>query len=125
MNNYDWTPLHIACYNGDLTTVTRLLKIPLNIDEKDNYGCTALHRAVQSGFYVLVQTLLNKGADANIQNNAGNTPLHWALQWGYAKIINILIKYTDPSLENREGQLISNILKNKKFVEYTEIDDLA
>lgn len=124
-NQYGWTPLHIASYNGELSKVNLLLKSTAHINTKDNTGCTPLHRAVQSGFITLVETLINKGANANIQNNAGNTPLHWALQWGYIKIINFLIKHTNLSIQNMEDQVLFDILKNKNFVEYKEIDDLV
>lgn len=125
---YGWTPLHVACYYGNLDEVISILNKTRNkvttINAIDNCGCTSLHRAVQSGSHLLVNMLIDKGADANIQNNNDNSPLHWALQWGYVKIIDILIKYTNLSLENREGRIISNIIENDKFIKYKKVDDL-
>lgn len=74
------SPLHWACFNGDLDMVTYLLNAGADIRMRDNDGYTPLHKAVWKGRLDCVRYLLERGADPTMNSNKGFTPLHLAVQ---------------------------------------------
>jgi ankyrin repeat protein len=57
--------LFIACRNGDVEKVTKLLDSGVNVNSADAMGKTALYHACSGGNLEAVKLLLDKGADVN------------------------------------------------------------
>jgi len=73
------TPLHYACYNGDIDIVKELLTAPgggADPDAVDAAGETPLHRACINRKVEVVKLLLLYGADPAITDMNGVSPLH-------------------------------------------------
>jgi hypothetical protein len=77
-----YTPLTIACKNGNYTVASILLEFGASPKITDDYGVSALHWASNLQDSSLVKLLLSKGqltnADLSVQDNFGATPLHFA-----------------------------------------------
>ncbi|KAK4199630.1 putative serine threonine protein kinase [Triangularia verruculosa] len=89
------TPLHSACYQGNLDLVHALLhasKKPKMDLGNTKYG-TPLHCAVIGGSIDVVLLLLNSGAQANLVDRRGNTPLHVAARLNRPSILRVLIRH--------------------------------
>ena len=68
-----YTPLMMACEDGNLATV-RSLASPETLEARNQVlstqaGYTALGLAIKSGFPEIVKELITRGADVNSQNN--------------------------------------------------------
>ncbi len=101
--------LHEACEEGDLKTVTRLIKAGAIIDTRRNnyfHGETPLHLAVESGHIEIVKLLIKNKADLTLTvgRNAPNckmSPLHTAANGGHLNIIKLLLENgADPKARN-------------------------
>ena len=54
------TPLHVACRNGNLVQVTKILSSPkVNINARDYNNWTPLHEAISHGQLPCINKLLN------------------------------------------------------------------
>lgn len=73
------TPLHHACWNGDVEMARVLLKHGGSalLQAKSGYGSTPLHCAADKGHTSTVLMLLQAGANSNAKNSGGLTPLHY------------------------------------------------
>ena len=80
------TILHVACENGEIDLVQKLLKVGADPNVTDEYGFTPLsvrtgsggtilHVACDKGDINLVTKLLEAGADPNVTDKFGFTPL--------------------------------------------------
>ena len=70
-----WTALAIACKNGDLLSVTTLLKARASVDSTDRSVPSPLLRAASSNFHQVASALLSAKAFVNKPNAQGVTPL--------------------------------------------------
>jgi hypothetical protein len=101
-----WTPLHSACVQNNVPTVTKLLELCCEVNAKTDKGQTALHLAVFTGSLEIVNLLLGKKADVNVFTlNERMSPLHMACESGYRSIAHALIEagadVTKPNLMKR------------------------
>uniref|UniRef100_A0A1B0DFA4 Uncharacterized protein n=1 Tax=Phlebotomus papatasi TaxID=29031 RepID=A0A1B0DFA4_PHLPP len=95
----DWTPLHLAAFNGDLSIVEFLIqKIEEQniskedgIDHPSNDGFTPLHAASSNGHLDVVMFLISQGANVQAVNDEGWTILHAAAQNGCLPVVQYLI----------------------------------
>ncbi|XP_036354558.1 E3 ubiquitin-protein ligase MIB2-like [Octopus sinensis] len=87
------TPLHVACYWGNLHTVGLLLgHNGIDANVVDNDGDTPLHLAVRGQEYQVVCLLLKQGSvQLDIQNNQKRTPLLEAVSRGHLGMTHKLI----------------------------------
>ena len=74
-DEYGFTALTWASYNGHSDVVKILVTAGANLEHKDNNGFTALTAAAQMGHSDVVKILLSIGADKFTKNNAGQTPV--------------------------------------------------
>ena len=84
------TPLHYACYRGNLEVIrwfhTNYDNIPTLLTTTNKKGSNCLHVACQKGHIELVKYLLELGLPINCQNNSGNTPFHMACENGHVEL---------------------------------------
>jgi len=124
------TPLHWACYKGDLGVVRYLLtsRGAIMLEATDNGGKTPLLLACYQGRLAVVQELVACGANLEATDNGGSTPLHlaclhchlalvqaigddgrsslrWACHGGNMAIVGLLVDSNRDSLfvQNEEG----------------------
>lgn len=105
-DEYDNTPFHFACREGDEQSALLLLKTRgANIDAQNSSGNTALHLASKDHKLNMVNFLLSQGADVNALDNNKNSPLHLAMKPGSLKFIMKLLEVPNIliNLENAEG----------------------
>jgi ankyrin repeat protein len=98
------TPLMVAVFHQDITTIECLLKNPnIIINQQTNTGLTALIWAIFSQNKSIINLLLNAGADPEIANDKGNTPLQMAETIKKPKIIDLIQKAIDKK-HKRQGK---------------------
>ena len=89
------TPLHVACIEGNLKSVEKLINQGHKINIRDNCGWLPLHEASNHGHAEIVQLLISNGAlvsDGNGRGCDGTTPLHDACTNGHLSVIRTLLK---------------------------------
>ncbi len=74
------TALHVSVGQGDIVSVVNLLKLPVNLNQRDGLGQTALYAAVAIKNIDMVKVLLDRGARFRVSDDAGRTPLMWAIE---------------------------------------------
>ena len=67
------TPLHVACYKGNLKIAQLLARSGADLNSIDKDGNTPLHLASISGHGTIVSWLLSRGPNILIKNNSGKT----------------------------------------------------
>ncbi|XP_061223548.1 NF-kappa-B inhibitor alpha, partial [Neopsephotus bourkii] len=94
------TPLHIACQQGSLRSVSVLTQYCqphhlLAVLQATNYnGHTCLHLASIQGYLAVVEYLLSLGADVNAQEPCnGRTALHLAVDLQNSDLVSLLVKH--------------------------------
>jgi len=93
-NSDGWTPLHLACYFGQVESARLLLSLGAEIHTKaKNLNKNMpLHAAVANKQIQAVILLLDNGADINAKQSGGWTSLHEASLLGDERMVNLLIK---------------------------------
>ncbi len=74
----EWTPLHVAAYNGDVATMNALFEGKPEVNMLDAQGRTPLHIAMQHGQIDIVTLLISNGADGSLRDAQNKTPLEYA-----------------------------------------------
>lgn len=76
---HDRALLHrMARRNSYEDKVRFLLRMGVDINERNSIGATPLHGMAWNKKPGMLQFFIDNGADINAQDNRGNTPLHWA-----------------------------------------------
>lgn len=73
-----WSPLHVACRQGNLETVKLLIRLGANVNTVNAGGHSPLHEAAYRGYDKILLELLKEGAKPNMKSNQLRTPLHEA-----------------------------------------------
>ncbi|KYM99255.1 Tonsoku-like protein, partial [Cyphomyrmex costatus] len=90
------TPLHVACINGDIGAVEKLLSSGHSTNVRDHYGWSPLHEAANHGYVEVAKLLLKHGANVNDPGGPsckGVTPLHDAASCGHSSMMHLLIQH--------------------------------
>lgn len=94
VNNIDsngWTPLHHACYIGDIESAKFLIANGSKVNAYSNKGRTPLHFAAMNNHVDVVQALLVSGAEIEWQDDNKCTPLHLACKKGSFNAMHLLL----------------------------------
>ena len=81
-----------ASYEGDIDTISALLKQGERPDTQDAIGWTPLMVAAAENHIDIVNLMLEYGANVNIENVWGRTALHFASRYGFTDIVTTLVK---------------------------------
>ncbi|CAG2207408.1 ANK [Mytilus edulis] len=84
------SPLHFACFEGNIDIVSCLLDHNANINMTKEDGTTPLFLHVKIGHEDIVRLLLDKGADTQICRLDGASPLTIATDNGHTSIVMML-----------------------------------
>jgi ankyrin repeat protein len=132
----DRTPLHVACYHGQVYVVEALLDCGAQVNAADVRGHTPLHQvSLGIGNYDyksssmeswdiekhpgrvrrLAPLLLEHGADINAQNDVYETPLHLASRLRLHDMARFLLNHgADVNLKNSDGKSPLQVATGRK-----------
>ena len=114
-NSYGSTPLHVACYYGNVEFAQALLENGAKFDHPNIDKRTPLHFACGEGCKELVTALVEKGANVNAQDKDGCTPLHRACEAGNPEVVlTLLLHGGDSSILSNEGKTPLEVAEKKK-----------
>ena len=103
-NDFGFTPLILACYQGNNEVAIFLIKKNADINYVSDEG-TALMAAVVKGNLELVKALLMNKANLDLTNSKGTTALMYAVQFNNYEITKLLLEYkANKTLINNEGK---------------------
>ena len=114
------TPLHAACWAGDLAEVKRLVGDGANVNHLDSAGESPLHGAAAWGHTDVVRFLVSSGAAVNVPGTTDLSRLHWAAGWGNVETVRVLVEAgADVRAKNQFGETPCDIAVSKRKVEAT------
>lgn len=87
-----FTPLILACYNGNDDVATFLIQQKANLNNVSPNG-TALMASVVKNNQKLAKLLLENKANPDLQDGNGFTALHYAIQFRNYEMIALLMQY--------------------------------
>lgn len=112
VNENGYSPLVLACYNGNDAIVTFLADKVDNINGTTNYG-SPLMAATVKGYIKIVNILLKHKADPNITDAKGVTAGHYAVMFRKYSIIEMLVEANaDFNLKDDNGKSALDYAKN-------------
>ncbi|XP_065335555.1 ankyrin repeat family A protein 2 [Cloeon dipterum] len=104
------TPLHWACFYGQLPTVQLLLQKGASINKEGKEGETALHLAAANGHHDTLKALLSKGADIDHVDENSNTALMYAAFGDHPHCVNeLLVRGADFTMKNINNDSVLGI----------------
>ena len=117
------TPLHMAAYKGQKSTVEYLLSRPgMFKDPVDNRGYTPLILAASAGHSEVVDLLLGAGCDLKIACGDGGTALHKAAGQGHLLVVESLLKAgADPKVADRSGKTPLKLAQDKRKADWSQV----
>ncbi|CAG2229612.1 unnamed protein product [Mytilus edulis] len=105
------TPLYVACENGHLQLLKKLLYYGADVSLKKKSGDSPLSAACENGHTSVVRELLaHSNVNKDDQNMKGYSPLYLACQNGHEKIVKILLQY------DADCNLRSDLVSSPLFV---------
>jgi len=103
-NENGYSPLTLACYNGNYDVVLFLVNKLDSIDVKSDYG-SPLMAAVVKGETKIVSLLIENNANLNLTDKNGTTALHYAVMFRNYDIIKLLLEAdADFNLKDNRNQ---------------------
>ncbi|BBM84518.1 ankyrin repeat domain-containing protein [Candidatus Uabimicrobium amorphum] len=101
-SNYNYTPLMIAAYMGQVEQVKKLVKETEDINAAtEAYYETALMFAANAE---ISKILIEAGADSQLENIEEETAIHYAIKHNNVEQFKLLINYLDP--ENKDDVIL-------------------
>jgi len=119
------TQLHVACINGDIGAVERLLLSGHSTNVRDHCGWSPLHEAANHGYVDIAELLLKYDANINDPGGAsckGVTPLHDAACCGHLSMMQLLMRHgACLTLKTHDGDTVLDCLEDWR----NRVDDLS
>ena len=128
------TPLHVACSNGDLEQVRKLIGAGFDVNAVDSIGNISLHEAAMHNHSKIISYLLKNGSKINALSLDGHTPLHDAFLFSSRSAIETLLEHkADSSVLNNQGFTASELADDdfkseelhEKIPELESVEDAA
>ena len=118
----EWTPLHVASFEGNEKIVELLVAEGADVDARDRLSDRPIHYAITYKYKDIVEFLISKSADVNAKNAAKYTPLHLAIRDDNKKVAELLI--ANGADVNAIDVIDSTPLDSAIEYKHTEIADL-
>lgn len=110
------TQLHVACIDGDIGAVERLLSSGHPANVRDHCGWSPLHEAANHGHVEVAEALLKHGANVDDPGGAsckGITPLHDAASCGHFSVMQLLMQHgANLTLKSHDGDTVLDCLED-------------
>lgn len=87
-----WTPLMVACFNGNEAIAETLLQRGADPHLTDRNGYAPLHWAAFNGFARVTRALLGRRVAVAVTNHHGWTPLMQAAARGHLEVVRLLLE---------------------------------
>jgi hypothetical protein len=87
---FGWTPLMLACAEGNSVAVSALIESGANINHTDPFGLTALMHACVMARVDCVRVMVNARADVAMRNHNGLIALNFAHSNGNRDVIRLI-----------------------------------
>jgi len=118
----EFTPLHLASWNGDACVVERLLSLKASPLFVSSNKATPLHLACQEGHTEVITRLVEAGGSVNVADGDGDRPLHLAAcgsdQRGHMSTVQSLLELgANPLLPKRNKGLAHSSTKHRQISE--------
>ncbi|MFN7044375.1 MAG: ankyrin repeat domain-containing protein [Flavobacterium sp.] len=98
-----FTPLILACYNGNVAVATFLVQQKANVNFNSSNG-TALMAAIVKNDKAMASLLLEAKTNVDLQDGNGFTALHYAIQFRNYEMIALLLQFqTNPNIKDNSG----------------------
>jgi ankyrin repeat protein len=97
--------------------VRLLITFGADVNSKTRGGRTPLHIASTRYSGSMITELLDRGADANIQDSRGWTPFYEAVKYNRTENAQILLPYTNLSLQDNDGKTALEITRSDEMKE--------
>jgi ankyrin repeat protein len=112
----DWTPLHFACWVGNIKIVNLLFYNQAEINSLARNGITPLMVSCLKGNVPLIRALLGFQADPTMIDHLGNTILHFSAKSGSAESLKVLLSTNklDVFAKNFEGKAAIDLIANEQ-----------
>ncbi|KAN0142107.1 Ankyrin repeat-containing domain protein [Lactarius tabidus] len=108
----EWTPLHVAAFNGWLELARSLLNHGANLNVENDRDETPLHLVSRGEYYFeengvrIAFLLLERGVDVHAQDKEQYTALHGAAFKGKHELARVLLDHgADPNVRNEKGEI--------------------
>ena len=103
--NFNQTPLHIACENGNKEIVEFLISKGADVNAVDYILNTPLHIACSHNYFEIIELLISNGAEIMCYNENNSIPLHNACKNNNSsRAVNLLLsKGSDVNFVNNNG----------------------
>lgn len=99
-----YTPLHYAVKLGNLEIVSALVRLGVDMNEKDELGETPLHAAASLGSLEIVDFLVKSSADYMAKDKLGRLPIHHAACEGNDDVVSLFLRLgINPNLRDLLG----------------------
>ncbi|KAJ3429272.1 ankyrin repeat-containing protein [Anaeramoeba flamelloides] len=105
-DDYDKTPLHIACeHDVERDLIELMIKKGSNLKAKDHLGKVPLSYLISKKIGKrTLEIFCENGQDLNVKDNFGNTLLHWSCKNNLEIFDFLLESGIDPKLVNTNGE---------------------
>mmetsp|Transcript_18517 Transcript_18517/g.71491 ORF Transcript_18517/g.71491 Transcript_18517/m.71491 type:complete len:998 (+) Transcript_18517:179-3172(+) len=118
INEFGESPLHTACWKGNIYSVQFLLNNHANVNKLNHKKETPLHWAVRRAKPDLTQVLMGYGADPFIASGNGSTPMELAIEANQQSLVQLMTGHALLCVEsqvecNKKGFLEVNISTTK------------
>jgi ankyrin repeat protein len=96
LGEYDSTPLHCACREGNIEIVKLLIKYGADVNCQNRYSTIypifdVLASTTITDSLPIIQLLIEEGADIKVVDSFGNTLLHYAIEKEMIELVKLSI----------------------------------
>lgn len=119
-----WTPLHLACFFGNLETAEMLLEMGADVKVRSANAMhnTPLHAAAASRNQDICALLLSHGAEVNATQQAHYTALHSAAANGDVEIVRLLLAHeASASAKSEKGETALDMARQRGHTAVVEL----